>query len=1307
MGFIAVMTLVLVLVIATGAFAAPAPNLALSGTASARDLYMTGSAPTPNYVAQMAADGNLWTYWARGPRDLTWPYSNPPVTAAQSQWWTGWWQLDWATPQTFNVVVVWAYETDTGSFDVPVHLKIWNGSDWTLAKTIVPAHFVWQNNSLPSTVPYVYYVPGTSTTKIRLENVSAFREVQVFNLTEGVTGTVKDANGNPVAGAVVSADSSIPAVGDIVTHAGLTPNPHYAIRRSFGPATYTTTDNEGKYFLPLVPLTYQYRMVAVKTYRNANARVSVNPGAITTQDFTFTADNNLLSKPGVTATASSNAANAIKGLDGNPTTAWECAPTDTDPWIKIDLGADFAGTYDTIRAFIWAKGGGFYHPDRVKVQTSSDGENWTDQGLIAAGNYVTVNSTTGAVTYNYRNEPFTQLVLNGVSSDRYIRIASDLTPVAPNPPRLISHLAELEVYATTQATISYSQGGAGYPMLAGGVTLYGMLPSMSRWTAPDTFLSARAGTATADSYYNSSPVYTIPTDGGSFSALVPQGQVRFMAAAPGYEDTAVVEEVASWGAYPALTLMPTTGNLVKDVDFIGATAASISYLPDGTRNGTLVGSSAQRVDKVPSRAVDLEPYTMHFESDSNGPVSDLTLTWASPKTIDTILIRNGVAYEFIVEAQKPDGTWVRVYTGIAPGDGVWGNEMFDGNHRIAMRNPFIAEFAPITATAIRIYSLQWCAEVEVYNLKGEPSANLKGTVKSAVTGNAMASAKVVVGNKFAYTDYNGYFEMQAPAGVQTLTIDRFPFDTYSQNVTVPSSGIADVGLINLQCPGNIAPFATAYSPAWYVENNPYYNFGLPSYAINENPSGMYYNNNGPWDLYLTWPTPRDLKQIKIAQGAGPNYGNFQTTYIQVYYKVGDQWAPGYYKDGYTYNSPQVLTADLPPIRTDAIRIIGAPVIYEVAVIEGTNTVATPATYAEARTLPDGSLVQLTGSVTGIFSDAGYLEALDRSSGIRSNQGWTFGITKSENLARSADATYDSSTKRGDELIPPTPSRFPEYSPSRAFDGRTNTGWQSIYLGSWPKPSTDWVEVSWPTAKTFDTVFVFPWNNANSATRDLQLQYEDANGNFVTAATVTTPAAYPYNVWFRLASPITTKKVRLYNINLLMEMEIYANGGPSYSTAGSTLDKKVVASGQIWTSGNERYLYVSKVDVLEDYPLGPLAMTNAGLPCNSDAGKRMNVAMLATTWGKINAIVSAGVDVNDKPLSYLYIDDGSAVPSAVTIGDPAVPVTGVRVGPVSNSYITGWVAGDFVRVTGETLMSGSANSYRFIRPRTDSDVTRIN
>lgn len=135
-------------------------NLALTGTATASDQIAGYEAPT-------GIDGNMATRFS---------HSSGGAGC--------WFEIDWATPQTFNQVVMYNFCASWNSG--PYTLQIWNGSDWTDVTTFVTQLPPYPNGNPMYAFPYGSAVSAVATfatvttSKLRVVNTVTFFELGVY-----------------------------------------------------------------------------------------------------------------------------------------------------------------------------------------------------------------------------------------------------------------------------------------------------------------------------------------------------------------------------------------------------------------------------------------------------------------------------------------------------------------------------------------------------------------------------------------------------------------------------------------------------------------------------------------------------------------------------------------------------------------------------------------------------------------------------------------------------------------------------------------------------------------------------------------------------------------------------------------------------------------------------------------------------------------------------------------------------------------------------------------------------------------------
>jgi len=261
-------------------------NLALTAKASASTEF-----PGGGFEASRAIDGKETSRW------------NDDCAEAQP-----WVMLEWDSPQTFNKVVIkQAYDRF-----IEYTLDVWDSakSDWVVAFTGTGPGTgrIDINQTLTAT-----FSSPVTTTKLRLSTVrkvscASIWELEVYNVRFGtITGTVADASGKPIAGAVVqAADAS------------------------------TLTDSKGAYTLVVDPGTVNVTASKPGEFKARTARGVVVPDGGTVQKdlVLYALPTNLAATAEATASSDSGAVDpdtleptqdASKAIDGNLTTRWQAA----------------------------------------------------------------------------------------------------------------------------------------------------------------------------------------------------------------------------------------------------------------------------------------------------------------------------------------------------------------------------------------------------------------------------------------------------------------------------------------------------------------------------------------------------------------------------------------------------------------------------------------------------------------------------------------------------------------------------------------------------------------------------------------------------------------------------------------------------------------------------------------------------------------------------------------------------------------------------------------------------------------------
>ncbi len=120
-------------------------NFGPLGHATAQSVY------GPGYEVEKGNDGNMGTRWSGAERNQ-------------------WYEIRWTTPQTFNTVRIRNLDADWNK-NIPFTLKVWNdsASQWATIGTVTP-----------STSTALFRFPDVTSTRIRVENVITFWELQVY-----------------------------------------------------------------------------------------------------------------------------------------------------------------------------------------------------------------------------------------------------------------------------------------------------------------------------------------------------------------------------------------------------------------------------------------------------------------------------------------------------------------------------------------------------------------------------------------------------------------------------------------------------------------------------------------------------------------------------------------------------------------------------------------------------------------------------------------------------------------------------------------------------------------------------------------------------------------------------------------------------------------------------------------------------------------------------------------------------------------------------------------------------------------------
>lgn len=419
---------------------------------------------------------------------------------------------------------------------------------------------------------------------------------------------------------------------------------------------------------------------------------------------------------------------------------------------------------------------------------------------------------------------------------------------------------------------------------------------------------------------------------GTYTTTCPVASNTIRTMVAGYQDSLSVVSVPSSGLSLPISLARPAGNLV-----------------DGS---TAVTTTAD-VTGVPENLIDGDPSTA-WEGPWYGAV---TMTWPTAKTIDTVEIGNSGIVWLGVDVWK-NGAWMTVaHTGSA--DWLY---TFDRT---------TVSFAPIATTKLRLRNLVQASEIAVFDRLGSPAPiTLSGVVKRADNGQPIPRATVKVGCYSVLTSDLGEFFMNLSAGSQQVTVTRPGYNSTSKTVSVPASGVQIEMTTN-----NVAPSAVATASS-----------DLEGYGTalgNDDDWETRFNRSGedsdPW-YQLEWASPVKLASVRLHQQVlqGGAYG---VTNCSVEYWEGSAWHVGNSVSG--SRLPSVIELPLGEITTTKIRVRG---VYSHWEVEALTPAQLPMPEVQSigslADVNDGVRVAIAGSVTAIFSDAAYVEELDRSSAVR-------------------------------------------------------------------------------------------------------------------------------------------------------------------------------------------------------------------------------------------------------------------------------------------------------------------------------------
>lgn len=419
-------------------------------------------------------------------------------------------------------------------------------------------------------------------------------------------------------------------------------------------------------------------------------------------------------------------------------------------------------------------------------------------------------------------------------------------------------------------------------------------------------------------------------------------------------------------------------------------------------------------------------------------------------------------------------------------------------------------------------------------------------------------------------------------------------------------------------------------------------------------AGTEYGTNMMLDL--EWPSPVYISSIDLV-GVSTN----GSVFLNLLTWDGTSWRIVHTVSDlpYTGSVPEI-SISMYPLLTKRIRLQGMSGIAEIQVVESDPPSPVAASIAAAKTMPLGSQVEISGSVTAVFEGAGaaYVERADRTSAIRVEPASGF-VRHPANLALTAQATAGSSFT-------------PAFGPANAIDANPGTEWSAASA----IPVSEWIALQWSEPKTFDKIMIL--YESTIASREVTAQVLDGAGNWTTVGSVTEPyardfvdASTGYGIVSLTFPSQTTTGLRLLNNHAIWELQVYntALGG-----AVTAVDQDVTVRGLLVQGQNEKLISAGEVIWGSHQPVGPLGMPNRSLSLSDSA--LTTKALLATTWGRI---VMSSTATEGK---FIVLDDGSGTP--------------VKVGPTVSDVEDG----DIVTVTG---IAGAEGDQRTLRPRSVDDV----
>lgn len=606
----------------------------------------------------------------------------------------------------------------------------------------------------------------------------------------------------------------------------------------------------------------------------------------------------------------------------------------------------------------------------------------------------------------------------------------------------------------------------------------------------------------------------------------------------------------------------------------------------------------------------------------------LALEWSSALTIDTVKVVTGRASGPVKVDVWKNGAWMMVAKVDAPAF------------------PLNVSFTPVITTKLRLRSFSRIAELEAYNLYGAaPADTVTGTVTSGVSGSPVKEASVTDGVQTVFTSESGKYFLASPAGPQTVTASKRGFSEVSQPVTSP-------GTLNLVLPSqNIAPIATVAGSSELA--------GRPATQGNDTDYelGWMSDETGSEVTYqLEWSSAKTIGSVVLADVVT---NTVDAGHVDISYWDGSNWVLA----RRSYGLPSVgvtpsYTVGLYPVTSTKLQLKGVIGFAEVEVLQTDGSSIVTGPISTIRNLPDGTPVQIVGSVTACFGSQGYgyVESLDRTSAIR--------VEPAEKLGYS----YTLGPNIAPEGTASAVAEHPSYPAACANDGDFATEWYAgmVHTGFW-------LQIEWPEARKFNTVVVYNYPDPRYLARTYAAEVWDGS-QWVTASTVVNPSSYVVTFSF---GDVTATKVRIINFDDIYEMEVYDAG---YDC--EALDREVTVGGVLATVGGDRTLIASVVSVGAVHPLGPLGMVNRTFSCYTTGNSAFGPenGLLVSTWGLARSAMGTGLDRT------ILADDGS------------------------HALVKCWPAGDTVQVGDYVKLTGIAgrteSGVRSLIGRSTDDITKI-